>query len=274
MMAGGTGLDPNAFAFLSAAGITDATITTAIDTLVIQLKAIGVWAKMTAIYPFVGGTASTHKFNLKDPQDANAAFRLVFTGGWVHSATGAKPNGTNAWADTFLIPNTAMPSSGDHLAYYSRTNSATNVDYVIGSENSTIIGSLTSLGLVGKRNATLGANGRGFYTTSNPSLTHLNALQDNPSRDARGFFMGIGSALNTYYILNNNILASNSSLQIRLSRLLESLAIGGFKVNGLVGSYTDKECAFASIGSDLSLAEAANYYTAVQSFQTTLNRQV
>ena len=32
---------------------------------------------MKAIYPFVGGTATTHKFNLKDPADINAAFRLV-----------------------------------------------------------------------------------------------------------------------------------------------------------------------------------------------------
>ena len=38
--------------------------------------------------------------------------------------------------------------------------------------------------------------------------------------------------------------------------------------------YTNAECAFASIGDGLSDAEAANFYTAVQAFQTTLNRQV
>ena len=92
MMAGGIPLDPDAQAFLNAAGITDATITTAIDTLVIQLKAIGVWNKMKAIYPFVGGTATTHKFNLKNPADTNAAFRLVFFGGVTHDNTGIKFN--------------------------------------------------------------------------------------------------------------------------------------------------------------------------------------
>jgi len=271
-----SGVDSDALAFLTATSITDSTIVNAINTLVTDLKGYGIWTKMNAIWPFVGGTATTHKFNLKDPQDTNAAFRLVFNGGWVHSATGAKPNGTNAWADTFLIPNTVMPSGGDHLAYYSRTNSAKDIDYVIGAENTTIIGSPTVLGLVAKRNASLGANGRGFYATSNPSLTYINALQDNSSRDTRGLFLGIGSALNTYYILNNNILASNSSLQTRVSRLVESLPIGAFKVNGNIGAtaYTDKECAFASVGSDLSLAEAANLYTAVQAFQTTLGRQV
>ena len=273
MMAGG--LDPVG-AFLAATGITDATIISALNTLYADLVTYGIWGKMKAIYPFVGGTAATHKFNFKDPKDTNAAFRLVFSGGWTHSATGAKPNGTNAWADTFLIPNTVMPSGGDHLAYYSRTNSANNLDYVIGAENSAIIGSFTVLGLVAKRNSALGANGRGFYTTSNPSLTYRFALQDDSSRDTRGLFLGIGSALNTYYILNNNILASNTTVQSYLSRLVESLVIGAFKVNGNISpsGYTDKECAFASVGSDLSLAEAANLYTAVQAFQTTLGRQV
>jgi hypothetical protein len=68
-------LDPDAQAFLTATGITDPTITSAINTLVISLKNDGVWSRMVAIYPFVGGTADTHKYNLKNPQDTDAAFR-------------------------------------------------------------------------------------------------------------------------------------------------------------------------------------------------------
>jgi len=82
MMAGGLGLDPDALAFLTAAGITDATITAAIDTLVLDLKGYGIWTKMKAIYPFVGGTATTHKYNLKDPVDAmqRLEFNLMAAG--------------------------------------------------------------------------------------------------------------------------------------------------------------------------------------------------
>jgi hypothetical protein len=36
----------------------------------------GIWRKTHAIYPLLGGTASAHKFNLKDPRDLNAAYRL------------------------------------------------------------------------------------------------------------------------------------------------------------------------------------------------------
>ena len=94
------GFDADAQAFITAAAITDVTQQNAINTLVVDLKGYNIWTKMKALYPFVGGTASTHKFNLKNPLDTDAAFRLTFSGGWTHSSTGALPNGTNAYADT------------------------------------------------------------------------------------------------------------------------------------------------------------------------------
>ena len=38
--------------------------------------------------------------------------------------------------------------------------------------------------------------------------------------------------------------------------------------------FSTKECAFSSFGDGLTDTEAANFYTAVQRFQTTLGRQV
>jgi len=55
---GGTSLDPDAAAFLTAAGITDPTQQSAINTLVLSLKADGLWTKMKAIYPFVDSIKS------------------------------------------------------------------------------------------------------------------------------------------------------------------------------------------------------------------------
>ncbi len=76
---------------------------------------------MRALYPFVGGTASTHKFNLKNPLDTNAAYRLTFFGGVTHSSNGIIGNGTNGYADTFLA-NNVMAQSNAHISVYSRTN--------------------------------------------------------------------------------------------------------------------------------------------------------
>jgi hypothetical protein len=93
--------DTNAQAFITAANITDATQQTAINDLVIGLKADGLWTGITAIYPFVGGTASTHKWNLKDPRDLDVAYRLSFNGGWTHNSNGITGNGINTYAETF-----------------------------------------------------------------------------------------------------------------------------------------------------------------------------
>ena len=52
--------DADAQAFITAAAITNANQQTAINTLVVSLKSYGLWTKMKAIYPFVGGSASSH----------------------------------------------------------------------------------------------------------------------------------------------------------------------------------------------------------------------
>lgn len=67
------------------------------------MKANGWWNLCDIIYPIVGGTQTAHKWNLKDPQDLNASFRLAFTGGWTHNANGMDGNGSG-WADTFFYP--------------------------------------------------------------------------------------------------------------------------------------------------------------------------
>lgn len=96
--------DPDAAAFIAAAGITDPTQQLAIEELVTGMKSIGVWSKMIAVYPFVGGTATTHKYNLMDPQDTNAAYRMTFNGSWTHSSLGVSAPG--GYADTHLFMGT------------------------------------------------------------------------------------------------------------------------------------------------------------------------
>lgn len=73
------GYDSDAEAFFTAASITDDTQKTAVNQLVLDLKAAGVWTKSKVIYPFVGGTTGTHKYNLKNPLDTDGAFRITFT---------------------------------------------------------------------------------------------------------------------------------------------------------------------------------------------------
>jgi hypothetical protein len=100
------GGDPDAEAFLLAAGITDPTEIAAVNTLVEDLKDAGLWTLFDAFYPFVGGTATSCKWNLKDPLDTDAAFRITWYGGMSFSSTGILGNGSNSGSNTYINPTT------------------------------------------------------------------------------------------------------------------------------------------------------------------------
>jgi hypothetical protein len=255
--------DPDAQAFFTASGLTGATELNAVNQLVLDMKAYGIWSKMKAIYPFVGGTAALHKWNLKDPQDTNAAFRLVFNGGWTHSATGALPNGTNGYANTFLATSAIGLNSG-HISFYSRSNLAQASSIEIGAlklspdSYSDVIINFTSVGMLGRFNAT----------------AYVSALNS----DSRGFYITNRTAINVIKFHKNSTIAINSTILPQNTSNV-SIFIGAANNHGVFTTdvadyYSAKECAFASIGDGLTDTEAADFYTAVQNFNTTLTRQV
>jgi hypothetical protein len=257
---GGASTDADAQAFITAAGITDATQKSAVNQLVLDLKSPNIWTKMKAIYPIVGGTATTHKWNLKDPRDLDAAFRLTFSTGWTHSSTGMIPNGTSAYADTFISPNTAFTNYSGSLSYYSRTNN-TNSGIDVGSLSVTgnYFMQLYSSGLLGSR-ASLQRNDSNYVLFS--------------STNRSGLFIGSITANNSMKIYQNGVLKNTNTTTDTTALNSVKISIGALNNNGTVQSYANRECAFFAASSGLTDTEAANFYTAVQNYQTTLNRQV
>lgn len=253
-----TAIDPDAQAFIIATGISG-TNASAINTLVVDLKAASIWTKMKAIYPMVGGTATTHKYNLINPQDTNAAFRLSFVGGWTHSANGALPNGTNAYANTFLNPNNSagiiLPSSA-HLSYYSRTT-IVGVTYEIGGGNTAA-------------NESLALKVASNFTAGNINIP----VNFTTTTDAKGFWAGSKRANNDRECYRNGISQNTITSNDTLAFSSIFISLGAFNNNGSIIGYSAKECAFASIGAGLTDAQSLAFYNAVQTFQITLGRQV
>jgi hypothetical protein len=256
------GIDADATAFITAAGITDPTQQGAINTLVLNLKSYGIWTKMKAIYPMVGGSATTHKYNLKDPRDLNAAYRLSFLGGWTHSATGAKPNGTTGYADTFLTQIAAGGYSDIHLSYYSRTDNVAAAFRVEMGRGSGLVansytnayfrlntGTSTNGGNIGSRAAT---------ATSTNSIGHV--INTATAASSKGY-------------KNGALFATNSATQLGTAQAI-NIYIGSQGNHVSATEFSDRECAFSSIGGSLTDTDAANFYTTIQAYQITLSRQV
>jgi len=258
----GSSTDPDAEAFFTAAGITDATQQAAINTLVVDLKGYSLWTKIKALYPFVGGTASTHKFNLKDPRDLDAAFRLVFNGGWTHSSTGALPNGTNAFADSKFNPvSQSSLQNNFFIGAYVRTNSNVGLAYEIGNADDYGIGTKFT-GLI-----TRYSNGKRYISICDAYSTN------NIETNSQGFYSG-GTNNSTSQILYKNGInvLSGTSQQTGFSNF--NFYVSAVNNFGTAQGYSNKQIGLIFISNGFSSTENSNLNTAIQAFQTALSRNV
>ena len=198
------------------------------------------------------------KYNLKDPRDLDAAFRLTFSGGWQFSQLGATPNGTNGYANTNFVPSAHLGDLSTHGSVYLNTNntqvSADPVDFgaFLGGEQAFLLvqSSLsgTSISTRNLGNAFTGTqtNRLGFGITSKTSST-VTTIYKNGINVASG---NSGGTLPTY----------NSFL-------------GGMNLAGLYGP-TNNRIAFHSLGEGLTASEATNLYYLTEELQANLNRNV
>lgn len=252
----GGGTDADAQAVITAIESTGVTLTatqkTACNTLVTDLKGYGIWSKLKAVYGFLGGTAGAHKWNWKNPADTDAAFRLVFFGGLTHSSAGITGNGTNGYFDTFLNDNTTLQLNDVHASAYSSSNIARATDVLFSTvelaNNAIFLNPRNSTDIFGSRlhNTNLGnisnTNSTGFYAVNRISSASYSAIKNN-----------------TATTINETSTSKQND-----------------KILGLVAGtiYSQRNISWMSIGDGLTTTEAANLYTAVQAYQTTLSRNV
>ena len=261
-----SGADADATAFLSAAGISNATQSNAIYSLVDSLKSASVWSKMLAIYPLVGGSSSTHQWNLKDPRDLDAAYRLTFGGGWSHAATGMTPS--SGYADTKLNPSSAFGDGTYSLGIFLRTDPSSDNSYrvdigcadQVSPSDSRFYGHIVS------------GDGSGYFdyrsrlvvsNSSYGSATAFHVLSRSSSSSLKVYRNGVSKGENTsgsgtYPIPSRSVwLGANNNTDT---------------VSGV--NYSNREISFAFIGQSLTEAEVASVNTAVQAYQSALSRNV
>lgn len=250
-------IDADAQAFITAASITDTTQQSAINTLVNDLKSANIWSKMKAIYPFVGGSATSHKFNLKDPRDLDVAFRLAFNGGGTHSSNGYQLNGSNAFANTFFTPSSHFISAQRAgIGVYSRTERGSSSAKVMGVDS----GSGWIFLTLNDSNYTYALINTNWANYSGPTLSYTTT---------KGFFQASrDNSTNTQLINRNGTTTSGASNTTGLST--SPITIGCSSTL----YYDTVQLAYAFISDDMSSTDLINHRNAVQAYQTALNRQV
>lgn len=256
-------IDPDTIAFVSAASITDPLQEAAINQLVVGLKTNNLWAKMLAVYPFIGGTATAHKLNLKDPQDTNGAKRLLFAGSWTHATTGSKVTAAAStnFARTYILHN-ELSQDDNHMSIYSRTNlggNAIDIGVWLGAGNNSYLSC--------REQDYAGA----MHANNNPS-----AIAVNTRADSLGHFIGVRPSSALVKIYAAGLPSGSAAGASGPSSATVEFAISGLMLagNASVTVESSREYAFASFGSSLNDAESLALYTLVQSVQTLLSRNV
>ena len=251
---GGPSNTPRTSEFLTATGITDATIINALNAMDTSLISAGLLpsgtgaGKIKALYPIVGG-ASSHKYNFVDPRDVDAAFRLQFFGGWTHSANGMQPNRINGWANTFLTPSIDFSGAYYEGSYHNNSGGVYN-----GSQT-------------------------GGFTTS--------AFSYIDNQDHRLFFsnggtsFNVGSGTNGFHQMQRNtttdVIQLGTARNTRGASLVltvpNALAIGGIRGDSATSDLNGLLYKLRAYGSTfLTNGELDAFNSLVVNFQTTLGR--
>jgi hypothetical protein len=257
-----SGLDPNALAYIAAnTAITDELDKAVINDFYKGLKFDGTYNLIDAMYLPIWASAANNKWNLKDPRDLNAAFRLTFTGGWTHSANGALPNGLNGYANTYYSPNANQGLFSGHFSLYSRTQAGSTNGIGANGVRDQITG-------VGVQCSPRRQDNASFFVMHNEGTGGV-AL--TTSTDGRGFWLGSRTAINSNkYYKNATIIAQNTANQAATTMSINNYFIGAINQGGfpLANTYDNKQISFASLGLGLSDSQVTALYNRVQTLMT------
>lgn len=244
--------DADAQRYIDSAGLTNATEKTAICNCVKQLKDSSVWTKIKAFYPYLGGTASTTKWNAKNPVNADTAFRITWNGGMSYGSYGVKGNGSNSYGNThFQSTNFISNNNSGFGLYFSSNIDEGASDF--GALNPSFRGFSLSTRI---SNTLYGASATGFATVANTDSRGLYILSRQSSTSA------------TLYKNNSSIL----SLGTTSLETYGELYICGRSLNGTMQFPDTKQIGLTFISDGLTATEVRRLHNIFTTFLTAIGR--
>jgi len=251
--------DPDAQTYVNRVYSAGGTLTNAeanaANQLVQDLKSLGIWNKIYALYPMLGSSAAACAQNLR-----SSSFTASFSGGWTFTPTGVTGNGVSTYMDTTFNPSLHFLDFNNGASIYSRSDvSDESYDYGI-----------TRTGGVG-HNVYLNYSGVGMRW--HLQCTFGQRPQTTPT-GSTGFFTGVTGASNDRRMYKNgSLLASDTQTSTTtLAQLNDTLPLGAQKSDGTFGNHSQRQYALFALHQNLTAGEVSNFNTANSTFQTTLSR--
>ena len=244
-------IDPDAQAYITAAGITDATEQAAVFQLVSDLKGTGsttnntdIWTGLDAIYPTSPTSLAAAEYNLKDP----ATYQITWLNNPTHSSAGVAFNGSNQYGDTGYAAINGLQN--DHSL-------GTNFSAYSGG-NSSLIGSRTASPNL--FNGFLDFNNRTYYSVN----LALGASRSGGITSGH-YIVNRDSSLVTLYKNSIDITrATNTST----GQGVNNYMIGAYNFDGVPTFLASGTMNFTHIGASLTANQVTDLYDAITTYNT------
>jgi len=244
--------DTAATTFITNSGITDTLQKSAINDLVVQLKKDTLWDKFLALYPMIGGTDATTKWNLKDARDLDNAYRISWNGAPSFKSTGVTCLAATDWGDTHLN-DSVLQYDNSAISFYSGTQNQTS-GYDMGCSNEIFPYNILA-----------------YYEDFGNDIvnTWFNAYDTIAYQPANTIGLSMNSSFGGEVVHYVNGTAVSSYGAPDEAHTKQTITIGQVLDDPRMGL---RECRFASIGKGLSASQALKFYNAVQAFEKKLGR--
>jgi hypothetical protein len=248
--------DTNASNFFIASGLTNTTSKAAINQLILSMRSDGTWAKMDAVYPFVGSTSNLNSWNLIDTNK----FRVAWSGGVVHDTNGITGNGSTALGDTGFNPATATTPkftlNSASVGVYTKNAAPA------GGVNQSFMGGASSGNF-----AEVSYNGSTFDFANGPNTGSVQQLTP-----VNGVMISTRTASNVQIFYNKTSTNGGSATSAAVPNAnIYLLAENDVGVGTIF--FSNGTISFAFIGGGLSAGDEANLAADILAYETTMGRQ-
>jgi hypothetical protein len=255
------GLDQNVRNYALAAGINDTNIINSLDTFVSQLKNNNLWNKFYALYPLLGGTADSCKWNLI----TTASFTVNYTGSFNFTNTGLSGSGITSNINTTFIPSTNAADWATNNSYGVYVNTNVSGGYDMGAESPFPASPTNADTYLITR-----------YTNDTAIFFNSSSIS-TASTDSRGFWFGCvsgssGTNMNLYK--NGTSVASKASPTTYTITKALYFTANDPESGPNANERTTKQYSLSFIARAFNSTEASTLNNIVQTFQTSLGRNV
>ena len=265
--------DFDASNYLTAVNETNSTNKAAIITFVATLKNEGIWDKMLGIYPMFGDT-SKYSYNLKDPRDLDAAYRLTYYNSPVVNNGGIYFVNGFDYADTHFNPSSDLSDYSVHLSFLSLIDGENNAADIGCRE--VVNNSEVSRLLVHVRTESDQAHFDAYTYDNSPGENARVNIVPQVGEDLESDSFYIASRINnssSFFKMykNNETRSAENTNTVSSPKPNASVWLG--QVNNIGNtSSTDRAYGFFSFGQGLTTTEAAALHAAVKTLYTSTSR--